>query len=350
MIIKSVFQKVNKIFGEFEGDENLKKIPRWKLLLDVVWAHIRYGTNVADYFLYKFYNLKHAARRTYVTQHDYLYLMCCVNNLENFTLFEDKRLFAEKYQRFLGRTVYPLADGEEGYLKWLDTHQSGKYIFKPADGYCGSGIFILEKDSEKLRDYNWLLTCNESLLAEPFIENCEQIRKLNPTTLNTIRVCTLSQKGIPTIVGSYLRMGVADKCTDNLGNGGIVAEIDMVSGVVMTTGVNKKGQRFVFHPDTKEQIVGFKIPMWEETKAMVIDAAKVTPDVIYTAWDVAILPNGPVIIEGNIGGGVEIQQMPRETGKRYIYEQYLPTRPLFYFGYRKVTKAYRELVNKSQKQ
>lgn len=348
MLLNYLVEKIDGLVEEF--GLNLKEIglSRGRLLLDILVSHVRYGVNVTDYFLHQFYNRKHHEKKTYMTQWDRMYMMCYVNDIKYFDLFEDKRQFVEKYEKYMGRSICVLADGEEAYCRWLNNNSAANYIFKPADGCCGRGIFVLPKDSEKLRDHSWLMSQDKSLVVEPYIENCDELKRLYPGTLNTLRICTLIEEGKPVIIGCYLRMGVAGIATDNYSNGGILAEIDLDSGTVITTGVNKKGRRFAFHPDTGEQIVGCRIPMWEETKAFVLKVAEVTPEVIYSAWDIAILPNGPVLIEGNIGGDVDLQQTPRGIGKRALYELYLPKNRKLHFGYKDATKPYRDYIKNKQ--
>ena len=70
-------------------------------------------------------------------------------------------------------------------------------------------------------------------------------------------------------------------------------------------------------------ILGFQVPCWEEIKALVKEAALVTPQLRYMVWDVALTPDGPVIIEGNSLGGLTLQQFPRRMGKRYLYADVL---------------------------
>lgn len=342
MLMKYLVDKVDNLIEEFGLDMKGNSLTRGGLLLDILVSHVLYGTNVTDYFLHKFYSLKHRAKKTFMTQWDRMYMMCQVNGMEHFDLFEDKGQFAVKYGKYMGRSTCALAEGEEAYCRWLENNPASKYIFKPAGGGCGQGIFVLPQDSEKLRDYSRLIKEDDTLVVEPYIENCQELKKLHPGTLNTLRVCTLRKEGKPFIFGCYLRMGVAGIATDNYSNGGILAEVDLDSGVVITTGVNKKGKRFAFHPDSGEQIVGFKIPMWEETKALTLEVAEVTKDVVYSSWDIAILPNGPVLIEGNIGGDVDLQQTPRGIGKRALYEEYLPKRRQLHLGYNAVTKPYRD--------
>ena len=53
------------------------------------------------------------------------------------------------------------------------------------------------------------------------------------------------------------------------------------------------------HPYTNTPIIGYKIPMFNEAVAFAKELALVTPQIKYTAWDISVTNNGPVVIEGN---------------------------------------------------
>lgn len=63
---------------------------------------------------------------------------------------------------------------------------------------------------------------------------------------------------------------------------------------------------------------------------MLTSAAKEIPQVAYVGWDVAITPNGPVLIEGNTTPGYRYYQMPLhmedKCGNRAVYESCLNER------------------------
>lgn len=64
------------------------------------------------------------------------------------------------------------------------------------------------------------------------------------------------------------------------------------------------GRRVEAHPDTGERLADFELPHWQRTVALVLRAATAFPGLRYQSWDVAIGPEGPVIIELNYSGGI----------------------------------------------
>ena len=86
---------------------------------------------------------------------------------------------------------------------------------------------------------------------------------------------------------------------DNVDAGGMAARVNLDTGVIDTVAADKQGHEYARHPLTDAAITGFRLPYFEEAKAMCLEAMRVIPQVRFVAWDVAITPQGPTLIEGN---------------------------------------------------
>ena len=118
-----------------------------------------------------------------------------------------------------------------------------------------------------------------------------------------------------------LRMGNGDTVADNLHHGGVIAMIDVDTGIIVTDGVDRDLNFYTYHPATNKSIKGFKIPKWNEIVRVAKEAALVVPEVRYVGWDIAVDRSGNiVIIEGNCCAGFDIIQMPDQEGKWYQYK------------------------------
>ena len=118
-----------------------------------------------------------------------------------------------------------------------------------------------------------------------------------------------------------IRIGRGDAVVDNGFAGGIVANIDIETGIVCSAGCNEKGERFLVHPDTKIPIIGFQIPEWKSVVDLVNKLAKVVSGNRYTGWDLAFTSNGYIMVEGNARGQFVILQMPNREGlKKKLFE------------------------------
>ena len=70
------------------------------------------------------------------------------------------------------------------------------------------------------------------------------------------------------------------------------------------------------HPDTGAAIEGRAVPLWGEAKALAIAAHREFNDRIAIGWDVAILDDGPILVEGNGNPDLDILQRFMRVGLR----------------------------------
>ena len=70
------------------------------------------------------------------------------------------------------------------------------------------------------------------------------------------------------------------------------------------------------HPDTGAQIEGTPVPCWNEVKARAVEAHRAFDDRVVIGWDVAVLADGPVLVEGNGNPDLDILQRFMRTGLR----------------------------------
>lgn len=143
--------------------------------------------------------------------------------------------------------------------------------------------------------------------------------------MNTLRIVTYLRNQKVKIWGCYLKISIGRDYVDNQGNGGIAVWIQK-NGIINTPGVTRKPhkkneQKFIYHPLTKEKIVGLKIPYWKAIIKLVKNVALVVPSTRTVGWDIAVKTNGPCIIEGNSSWGHYIFQVPRFKGLRHIVSQ-----------------------------
>jgi glutathione synthase/RimK-type ligase-like ATP-grasp enzyme len=73
---------------------------------------------------------------------------------------------------------------------------------------------------------------------------------------------------------------------------------------------------FSAHPDTGAIIEGRVLPSWEEAKRLAIKAHRAFADRTVVGWDIAILDDGPILIEGNGNPDLDIIQRFMRVGLR----------------------------------
>lgn len=138
------------------------------------------------------------------------------------------------------------------------------------------------------------------------------MNRLHAQSVNTVRVITYHNQ----IIGTVLRMGIGKSVLDNGSSGGIYAEVDRESGIVVSQASDYDGNEYWVHPDTGVTILGFEIPFWNECKKMIKQACPLTDGCPLVGWDVAITPNGVTLIEVNERPDLFLLQHPRNIGVR----------------------------------
>lgn len=170
-------------------------------------------------------------------------------------------------------------------------------IAKPVDGRGGRGVVRLEP-GDPLPDRGTFLI-EEAVIPHSYAAD------IFPAALNTVRIYTgrTSRNSEALLVGAVHRFATtASAPADNVSAGGIVVPLDMASGVLgraLLPSVQNRRTLFDHHPETDAPIMGVKVPSWRETIALALRCADLFPDLVYAAWDIALTPHGPVLIECN---------------------------------------------------
>lgn len=133
--------------------------------------------------------------------------------------------------------------------------------------------------------------------------------------LATLRLMTVRHPGERAeALMAALRMPTGDAIADNFDLGGVAAAVDLETGAC-AIGVRKKGRYPMDgvseHPDTHQPIAGLVIPQWEECVALVCAAHElIEAQVPVVGWDIAVLEDGPVLVEANRLPCGNLAQMP----------------------------------------
>ncbi len=305
------------------GDLNLAQ--KIFVILDSAWERYVYGTYKGDYFLYGFYFKRNPERRKYINQQKRRRIVHACNDPEKSLVFSDKAAFAKVFRDYIGRDILDM-----NHATWEEfqayTAKHDRMFIKPIDGTYGKGTEILScgegVDNKAL--YEKLRTQN--VLAEEVIVQHPHLAAYNESSLNSLRVVTiLDADDVPHIIrGATVRMGRKGKVADNFHHGGICAQIDIETGLISTTAIDRQGVRQVLHPDSGLPVVGFRIPCWERVCERVKQAALVCPEVRYVGWDVAVTADGGVVlVEGNDRADPDVSQMSDNVGKWHEFEPYI---------------------------
>jgi hypothetical protein len=184
---------------------------------------------------------------------------------------------------------------------------NGRAVIKPVRGAGGRGVTILTRREDQIvtssgpdelaviRSY-----FNERSIIQEAVTQHESLAAIYPRSLNTMRIETLlTLDGRVLILGSMVRFGRKGSKVDNLSAGGLGVGIVAESGHLRPIGRDFRSREYDRHPDTGVIFQDQAVPKWSETLDLVKRAQHNFAYFRFLGFDVAVTPDGPVIIEIN---------------------------------------------------
>lgn len=196
-------------------------------------------------------------------------------------------------------------------------------ISKPTDGEGGKGVELWRhrinngisswtNGTIEARSCEELESCiastaarhNRPLILQPCLSSHPVVRAMGNGALCTLRIMTISkQVGDAEMLLVVLRMPTGTSAADNFDTGGLAAPVDIQSGKCGMAVYKKDGypaRKLALHPDTDEPLFGQTLPYLTESVNLVLRAHNtLSPKWPVIGWDVAILDDGPVLVEAN---------------------------------------------------
>jgi hypothetical protein len=316
--------KLNKFLNFVSVQTKKPKIFIW---FDMIISSLIYNISLLEYFNFKFFEISKAEKQTYAGT-GFMYGYQLIMNPKKFrNVLENKLVFLNEYGLFVKHKFASINDlkNDSNFASDILANKSGKVVLKDSKGQCGNGIEVrksIEFDSKSLVS-RLIETSND--FVEEFVIQHDDLMKLSPSGLNTIRIITqINSENEVAILGCRLRITI-NSSIDNLAAGNIAAPIDEMTGLVVGAGVYSditKNDELI-HPITGVKIIGFQIPYWTETISMVKNAALKNTNNKSIGWDVAITSEGPELIEGNHDWCKLLWQLPVKKGLKPILLSYL---------------------------
>lgn len=278
-----------------------------RLIISELWCLLRYGARPVDYVRFEFWKKNDQERNRYLTWGGYMRM---------------KKLFGMYNESTYGKIAEYKTFAEYIHRPWMvvekDTNpqvvkdfilQQGIVFAKPNHGDQGKGVMKIKADESKSIE-ELLSECKQgAYVVEGAIEQDPDIAAINPSSVNTVRAYTLLKRnGETEILGIMLRVGKKGSHVDNWGSGGVGYDFDIETGVCVGYGRDKKNNPYIFHPDSNVQMVGFRLPNFEQLKQLIIELTHKVPQARFVGWDIAITPNGYELVEMNCPGGHDFLQ------------------------------------------
>jgi len=156
------------------------------------------------------------------------------------------------------------------------------------------------------------------VILQRAVRNHAALREIAGGALATLRVVTIQPPGeAPRLLRSVFRIGGAGAEMDNFTQGGMVCGVDLETGrLSRAVGMTERDFRTHVHdvrPDTGAPITGTSVVLYREAFDLAVRAHAALGEFPCAGWDIAILDDGPVVLEGNWNPGVLLSQLPHDT-------------------------------------
>ena len=283
------------------------------------------GSSAKDYYKFRLYELTPEEQREYLTLGVSEALSFKYNaDAEALRTLRYKGRFAKKYNDLFHRIWFRNINlTYEDFLKY--TENLDALICKPLASTQGKDIVKLTFSDypDKKAIYDEIMNMKKVICEECIIQHPD-IAAFNPSSVNTIRVQTLVDNGKCHHLYAGFRMG-RGKLVDNFHAGGIIASIDVKTGITCMDAIDLEGIHYPVHPVSQLPTLGFQIPYWDKVLEMTESAALRLKNVGLVGWDIAITANGPCLVEGNSEASYMIIQLPyvdSRIGMRKLFSQF----------------------------
>ena len=277
--------------------------PEHGSLSDYRRAMHRHRANFKEYNTYEFWRLNEREQTNYLTEKELKCIYRKIADVDETKWLDNKLMTHIKFEKYMRRDwICPSISSFGSFCQFVSSKDC---IAKPWKGSLGKGVFMMEKnengDLHELYD-----NCRiNNLIVEERVRSCKELETFHPQSLNTVRVMTMLKGDRFEVIGCMFRMGIGDHVVDNGSKGGILAPVDVTTGVIVGDGKDKEGKVYVCHPDTGKVIKGFVIPYWDNVLNACKEMASFIPKKVFAGWDVCVLETGEIeLIEVNSGANI----------------------------------------------
>ena len=162
-------------------------------------------------------------------------------------------------------------------------------------------------------------------IIQDLVQPHEAIRDFCRATASSVRMVVVQGRRGPELFRCAWKIPVGRNMSDNFmhgASGNLLACVDPESGRVLRV-ITSPGfdlEEVAQHPETGQALRDFVLPNWRQTREMCLTAATCYPGLRLQNWDIAIGASGPVMLEVNVEGSMDLHQL---AGGRGIMDETL---------------------------
>jgi hypothetical protein len=291
-------------------------------------AH-RWNFSPKTYYVYRLWDP--AIRpQNYIQIHELLMLQLHIIGDADTQTISNKRVFAARCKEAGLPTPTLVATFTRTGTEWTSEPSLPHcdLFVKRVNGMQGAGgerwIYSDEKWSRKDRtltapqlvQHLSQLAQRHAVLLQRCLQNHSDLSRYSLGPVCTFRVMTYrGDHDSPTLLGATFKIPRSGSDVDNIHAGGIACAIDAETGE-LSAGISRDPGEALWHehPEGRGRIAGTRLTTHQEVIRLALAAHRVLDVPWSVGWDVAMTPDGPVLVEGNALWGVDLFHAPYRSG------------------------------------
>lgn len=300
--------------------------------------------NFQEYLDYRLFDEEHTpeSRRQFITDRLHWNVVNAVDDKDWHVVSEDKWLMDSLLAHHgipLPHTVAIVHDGSRGFgttptLTSLEEvrdcfaeHASGRLFLKPVLGIQSRGAMLVTGFADDTVElFGGGTVALEQLFATMQRRGAYLVQRVienHPTVaawarnVATVRLYNFLEGGALRHPAAIHKVPGGDNVADNFWReGNILCDLDPASGRIRRAvrGMGLKLTELKQLPGHEAPVADLVLPHWDEVLAVNAAAARLYSAFPYSSSDIAITPDGPVIIEFNVGGSFVLPQIASGRG------------------------------------
>jgi hypothetical protein len=303
--------------------------------LELFLLFYRHGLDAQAYYMFELYRPEYWSKAggyltRYETKNGILKLLTWqLPDYEQLTILADKLAFAATCKRIGVPTPPLLGIAQDGALtleQGAATNLDQDLFIKPVRSKGSRGIYVFRniapgryrnkkgEEIDRATLVEWLAerSQTQALMVQQRVFNHPAIADLAEQSLVAIRLITCKSDPTQNAILTYAFIRVITRLEPTwpvsyeLG-----IAIDLETGKLgPATGDKEKWllKWWDVHPVTGAQVTGRILPHWEEIKAIALKTHNAAHGRLLIGWDIAVTPDGPLLLEGNSYPDVDFPQ------------------------------------------
>ena len=172
-------------------------------------------------------------------------------------------------------------------------------------GTWGQGVKLFHTENGFVPEMNMSVSdlfshYKSSFIVQSKLEQHPDLARLNPTSVNTIRVLSYRRENDVVILYTVIRIGRLGKVVDNETSGGIKADIDLQTGRIKGSAFGSPTEPNMPQTDSGAILDNYQIPSYPQILDFVKSLHLRLPYFRLIGWDISVDTNGnPVMVEWN---------------------------------------------------